>query len=380
LKGQFKLDCRLISNDTQHSLTLFVLEKSNRRINEQFVKDGMALQKAIPNRHEGLRWPSSTSFSLSPSQHSIDESSRTTMTSPSKPVSLPSNETVIILDWTKLDTMVTSLEKMRHEIAFLLSEYRCLAMEKRGNSTTPDLEVLLLLESSGGSVAEYGLAGSLLMQLRETPGITLTICVDKVAASGGYLLCCTASPGQLFAAPFALLGSIGVIGQVINVQDLLTGWGIQPMVFRGGKDKAPVGLIGEITTEGKETTQKMIDQTHDAFKNHVVCARPILKERMARIGNGHVWLGVDALDLKLIDQIKTSDEYIGEKLKQGVRVLKMVRHRSRFLFGHRYGDTSFDMSGRLILAGIGKYLTNAVYSLIDRCHLCFASTDIVHNK
>jgi serine protease SohB len=321
----------------------------------------MALQKAIRTRHEGLHWPSSTSSSLSPSQYSLSSSNRTTIISPSKAISPRSNETMIILDWTKLDPTLTSMEKMRHEVAFLLSEYRSLAMETRGNNnTTPHLEVLLMLESSGGSVAEYGLAGSLLMQLRETPGITLTICVDKVAASGGYLLCCTASPGQLLAAPFALLGSIGVIGQIINVQDLLTGWGIQPMVFRGGKDKAPVGLIGEITPEGKETTQKMIDQTHDAFKNHVVRARPILNDCMTRIGNGQVWLGVDALDLKLIDQIKTSDEYIVEKLEMGVRVLKMIRHRSRFLWGHRYEDTNFKMSGRAILARIGKSFSQVV--------------------
>ncbi|KAG7356739.1 periplasmic protease [Nitzschia inconspicua] len=328
------------------------------RINEQFVKDGMALKKALCSRHEGLKWPKSASSSF---LKLSEWNSGTTSLTPQK-----SNETVILLDWTRLDTALTSMEQMRHQVAFLLSEYRSLAMnskvDDKTTTTPPKLEVILLLESSGGSVAEYGLAGSLLLKLRETPGITLTICVDKVAASGGYMLCCTASPGQLFAAPFALVGSIGVIGQLLNVQDLLTGWGIQPLVFRGGKDKAPVGLIGEVTNEGKQTTQKMIDDTHDAFKRHVVRARPVLNKHLSKIGSGHVWLGVDALDLELIDQVKTSDEYIGEKVKEGARVLKMVVYRPhRFLLGPRYGDAGFEMRG--FLSGIGKSFQSAVQHL-----------------
>ncbi|KAG7356384.1 periplasmic protease [Nitzschia inconspicua] len=326
------------------------------RINEQFVKDGMALKKALCCRHEGLKWPKSTSSSF---LKLSEWNSGTTSLTQQKSI-----ETVILLDWTRLDTALTSMEQMRHQVAFLLSEYRSLAMDSKVDDTTttaipPKLEVILLLESSGGSVAEYGLAGSLLLKLRETPGITLTICVDKVAASGGYMLCCTASPGQLFAAPFALVGSIGVIGQLLNVQDLLTGWGIQPLVFRGGKDKAPVGLIGEVTNEGKQTTQKMIDETHDAFKRHVVRARPVLNQHLSKIGSGHVWLGVDALDLELIDQVKTSDEYIGEKIREGARVLKMVVYRpSRFLLGPRYGDAGFEMRG--FLSGVGKSFQSAV--------------------
>ena len=215
------------------------------RINEYFVKDAMALNKAIQSKHEGLSWPSSTHqrSSFSPKK-AADWQKKAAP----KPFSKTS-QTAIIVDWTKLDSALTNMKQMREQVSFLLSEYRSLAMIGDAsvlNKEPPNVEVVLLLESPGGSVAEYGLAGSLLMQLRDTPGVTLTICVDKVAASGGYMLCCTASPGKLFAAPFAMVGSIGVIGQLINIQDLLTGWGIHPLVFRGGKDKAPVGLLGDI--------------------------------------------------------------------------------------------------------------------------------------
>ena len=139
------------------------------------------------------------------------------------------------------------------------------------------------------------------------------------------MLACTASKGQLIAAPFALVGSIGVIGSILNVQDLLKNWGIQPLVFRGGKDKAPVGLIGEITSGGKAKTQEMIDATHRAFRQHVLDCRPNLAPHIKTIGDGDVWLASDAQDLGLVDQIKTSDEYIGEKVEKGHRVLKMLR-------------------------------------------------------
>ncbi|KAL3935304.1 MAG: hypothetical protein SGARI_003031 [Bacillariaceae sp.] len=320
------------------------------RINEYFVKDAMALNKAIKTRHEGLSWSS-------PTKASLTRPGKATRIMTPKPFSKTS-QTAIIVDWTKLDSALTSMKEMREQISFLLSEYRSLAMsdsiDSSGQPKTPDLEVVLLLDSPGGSVAEYGLAGSLLMQLRDTPGVTLTICVDKVAASGGYMLCCTASPGKLFAAPFAMVGSIGVIGQLINIQDLLTGWGIHPLVFRGGKDKAPVGLLGDITEEGKQRTQEMIDQTHQAFKNHVLAARPLLKEHIEEVGSGNVWLGVDGLRLGLVDEIKTSEEYIGDKLREGVRVLKMIRHRPRLAFGSIYGGSGLETKVKVVRMNMGK--------------------------
>jgi signal peptide peptidase SppA len=236
------------------------------------------------------------------------------------------NHTIILMDWTSLDSSLSQLDTLRDEVSFLIQ-----CQQERGNDNTA--EVVVLLESPGGSAAEYALAAQQIIRLRRA-GLTVTICVDKVAASGGYMMACTSTPGRLFAAPFAVLGSIGVIGQSVNIHKLLEGWGIKPLVFRGGKDKAPVGLIGEVTKTGLEKVQIMVDDIHRAFKRHVVENRPIMAERMEELSTGDIWLGYDALEVGLIDRIVTSDEYLGERILQdGARVLKLqkiVRGRSLF--------------------------------------------------
>jgi serine protease SohB len=305
------------------------------RLNEFYVKDGMALQKSIQSKPEkaGLIWPDSPS-----SRMHMKSSSKTDASKNSSSNSLNSG-TVVVIDWTSLSSSLPNLDVLRDQVSFLMSEYRRMAQQQEQQphnrtetettttttTTTTNLEVVVLLESPGGEVGAYGLAASQLLRLRNAPGIKLTICVDKIAASGGYMLACTASDGQLLAAPFALVGSIGVIGQIFNVQDLLENWGIKPLVFRGGKDKVPVGLVGEITDEGKMKTQEMINATHRAFRRHVLGCRPVLSDHTEVIGNGDVWLAMDGIGLGLVDQIKSSDEYIGEKVENGHRVLKMLR-------------------------------------------------------
>eukprot|EP00986_Skeletonema_menzelii_P005351 scaffold1924_cov140-Skeletonema_menzelii.AAC.15 len=294
------------------------------------------------------------------------------------------NGTAIVLDMTKLDTQATSMERIRDQITFLVhlvqSEdkefFQSVKVESEPTSNTtenitsaplvenqatdvspPQLEVIVLLESPGGSVSSYGLAASHLQRLRSTPGIKLTICVDSVAASGGYMMACMASPGQLLCAPFAMVGSIGVIGQSVNVQKALEKYGVRPYVFLGGKNKQPVGMFGDVTKDGMETMQAMIDRIHDSFREHVREAREesLVKafveegdadkppsnyfqlgsqtklshsqQSLDRVANGDVFLGVQALKLGLVDRLITSDEYIAERIQHGTRVLKLIIYR-----------------------------------------------------
>jgi signal peptide peptidase SppA len=300
------------------------------RVNHRYNKDLLAFSKALDERM--------TPSTLQPWIHRRDSTNVTSQlrgahriyeklfSSTELKEEIVYNHTIILMDWTSLDSSLSQLDTLRDEVSFLI---RC--QQERGHDTAA--EVVVLLESPGGSAAEYALAAQQIVRLRRA-GLTVTICVDKVAASGGYMIACTSTPGHLFAAPFAILGSIGVIGQSVNIHKLLEGWGVKPLVFRGGKDKAPVGLIGEVTKAGVEKVQLMVDDIHRAFKRHVADSRPIMAERMEELSTGDVWLGYDALEVGLIDRIVTSDEYIGERILQdGARVLKLqkiVRGRSLF--------------------------------------------------
>jgi serine protease SohB len=235
------------------------------------------------------------------------------------------------------------MESMRDQVSFLLSQHReqnlktsvanVVCNTTNANSTLTTTEIIVILDSPGGSASDYGLAAQLVLRLSHEPGMLVTVCVDKVAASGGYMMACASSPGRLYAAPFAVLGSIGVIGSTVNIHKALEGWGITPLVFRGGKDKAPVGLIGEVTKDGMAKVQSMVDATHVAFKRHVVAARPCLAEKIEELATGNVWLGYEALDVGLVDRIITSDEYIGERILDGARVLRLTKYnKPRFLF------------------------------------------------
>ncbi|WP_193165416.1 protease SohB [Microbulbifer hainanensis] len=169
----------------------------------------------------------------------------------------------------------------------------------------PGDEVVVCLESPGGMVANYGLAASQLARVRSA-GIQLTIAVDKVAASGGYMMACVAD--RILAAPFAMLGSIGVLAQLPNFNRLLKRHDVDFELFTAGEYKRTVTMFGENTAEGKEKFQSDLDEIHALFQHFVGEYRPQLD--VAKVATGEVWFGQRALDLGLVDEIKTSDEYL----------------------------------------------------------------------
>lgn len=119
------------------------------------------------------------------------------------------------------------------------------------------------------------------------------------------MMACTSSPGRLFAAPLAILGSIGVVGETLNFYETLQNYGVEPLTFRSAKAKAPLTATGEVTREGMAVVQSMLDDVHRAFQRHVAEARPVLAEHIERISTGEIWLGYDALEIGLIDRITT---------------------------------------------------------------------------
>jgi serine protease SohB len=170
---------------------------------------------------------------------------------------------------------------------------------------TAEDEVLLRLESGGGVVHGYGLAASQLDRLRQQK-IPLTVAVDKVAASGGYMMACIGN--KLLAAPFAIIGSIGVIAQLPNFHKLLQKHDVDFEQFTAGEFKRTVTLFGKNTESGRDKFQQELEQTHVLFKRFVQDHRPELE--IDQVATGEHWFGYQALELKLIDALQTSDDYM----------------------------------------------------------------------
>ena len=195
------------------------------------------------------------------------------------------------------DIMASQVANLREEISLILE------MKKEKD------EVALLLESRGGSVSHYGLAANQLQRLRNH-NIPLTICVDKVAGSGGYLMACVGN--QILSSPFAFIGSIGVLFGIPNVHDFLKKHDVHYEEFTAGKFKRTVTPFGEVTEEKKERLQQQLELIHNQFKNFVKQYRDIDLEQTA---TGEAWLAEEALKKGLVDKLQCSDDYLLEKFK-----------------------------------------------------------------
>ena len=205
---------------------------------------------------------------------------------------------VFVLDFDG-DIKASATDNLRHEITALLS------------MATANDEVVLRLESGGGMVHSYGLASSQLARIRQA-GIPLTVCVDKVAASGGYMMACIGD--KILSAPFAILGSIGVVAQLPNVHRLLKKHEIDFEVLTAGEYKRTLTVFGENTDKGREKFQEDLETTHELFKGFVARYRPQLS--IDEVATGEVWLGMAALDKLLVDDLQTSDEYLGNRARE----------------------------------------------------------------
>lgn len=193
----------------------------------------------------------------------------------------------------KGDMQASAVESLREEVTAVIS------IAQKGD------EVLLNLESPGGVVHGYGLAASQLTRLK-TAGLKLTVAVDKVAASGGYMMACVAD--KIISAPFAVIGSIGVIAQLPNINKLLKKHDIDVEMHTAGEFKRTLTVIGENTEEGREKFKQELAETHDLFKDFVKQNRDAVE--INDVATGEVWYGSQALDKNLVDEILTSDDFI----------------------------------------------------------------------
>ncbi len=199
---------------------------------------------------------------------------------------------VFVLDFDG-DIKASDVDLMRQEITAVLT------------MATKDDEIVITLESGGGMVHSYGLASSQLERIR-AKGIPLTVCVDKVAASGGYMMACLAD--KVVAAPFAIIGSIGVVAQLPNFNRLLKKHDVDFELFTAGEYKRTVTMFGHNSAKAKDKFQSDLEDTHELFKQHVGHYRKNLN--IEAVATGDIWYGQQALANGLIDEIGTSDDYL----------------------------------------------------------------------
>ena len=230
---------------------------------------------------------------------------------------------IFVLDF-KGDIRATEVSSLREEITALLT----IAGEKD--------EVLVLLESAGGTIHGYGLAASQLKRIRDRK-IQLTVAVDKVAASGGYMMACVAN--RIIAAPFAIIGSIGVLAQLPNFNRFLKKHDIDFEQITAGEYKRTLTLFGENTDKDRKKLKEELEEAHALFKDFIGYNRPQVD--IDSIATGEYWYGKKALEMKMVDELKTSDDYLThEATDADIYELHYVRKKT-------LGEKIFSMGARL---------------------------------
>ncbi|MCW5588713.1 MAG: protease SohB [Legionellales bacterium] len=219
------------------------------------------------------------------------------------------SNTVFVIHY-KGDVQANSVQHLQEEVNAILM------------AATPADEVVVVLESPGGVVHGYGLAASQLQRIKNQQ-IKLTVCVDKVAASGGYMMACVAD--KILAAPFAIVGSVGVVAQIPNFHRFLQDHKVDVELLTAGEYKRTLTLLGKNTVEGRQKFQEQLEDTHQLFKQFIKQHRPAVD--LEKIATGEYWYGQQAVGLNLIDAIQTSDDYLLSLHPQ--RKILLVRFKLR---------------------------------------------------
>ena len=258
------------SGDSSHGLSV-------EKLNEKYRAMADTLSQAVLSKSE---W------------HDYQKARKKTLKQEAKLSSEERGKRVFVLQF-KGDMRASHVDSLREEVSAVLSV---------ANS---DDEVVVCLENSGGTVHEHGLGASQLQRFLDND-IPLVVIVDKVAASGGYLMASIAN--RVVAAPFAIIGSIGVLAQLPNFNRFLEQRGIDFEQITAGKYKRTLTMFGKNTDADREKTREDLEEVHRLFKGAVQAHRPTLD--LETVATGEYWYGTRALELGLVDETGTSDDYL----------------------------------------------------------------------
>lgn len=249
------------------------------KLNDRFRDASDTVRRAVLNKASWKKYARAEKKARKQADKSVAEADK-------------SRRRLFVIDF-KGDIRASAVANLREEVSAIVS-----------TATDAD-EVVVRLENPGGAVHEHGLAASQLSRITER-GVPLTVIVDKVAASGGYLMACIAN--RIIAAPFAVIGSIGVLAQLPNFNRALESRGVDFEQITAGKYKRTVTMFGKNTDEDRAKLKEELEDIHVLFKGLVAEQRPALD--IEKVATGEHWYGTRALDLGLIDSLGTSDDYL----------------------------------------------------------------------
>jgi serine protease SohB len=228
------------------------------------------------------------------------------------------------------DIMATQSKALNFEITSVI----CSAQE--GD------EVLIRLQSPGGAAHAYGYAASQIERLKKA----------------GILMACVAD--EIIAAPFAIIGSVGVVSEFPNFFSFMRNLGIDYKQYTAGKYKRTVSPLGEITDEGEEKFKEDLVEMYDLFRDHVSSHRENLD--MDVIATGEHWQGIKALELGLVDKIETAEEYILDRLTS-FEFAKITYVGDRKTLAEKIGASLVANVFGQFFSRINSFLTNYKYMM-----------------
>jgi ClpP class serine protease len=270
-----------------------------QRNNNRHVKKNRNNKKSVPKNQQ---------LSVPTNDEKYQQQSAET-----KPKTPPeTSKTVVVMDFSTMNAPQSDFLRFADVVTFLVSSN---SPQKQMFGKTP--EIILMLQSPGGEVTSFAFAAAQVARLRDA-GWNVTVCVDRIAASGGYMIASQAT--QILASPFAMVGSVGVITEGLNFYEILKKHGIQSLVLKAGDSKNPITQFGKVTDDDIKTTQEDLDETHQSFIDLCRSRRPTLDPAVC---NGRILSGDMALERGMIDRILTSDEYVLEKISEGDLVMKL---------------------------------------------------------
>ena len=194
----------------------------------------------------------------------------------------------------------------------------------------PGEQVLVRLESGGGVVHGYGLGAAQLQRLREAE-LEVIVSVDKVAASGGYMMAAVAHKIQ--AAPFAIIGSIGVLAQMPNFHRWLKKHDVDFEQVTAGEYKRTLTIFGENTDAGRDKFKDELENIHRQFKAHISQYRPQID--IEKVATGEYWTAQEAINYGLVDELTTSDGWL--LAHRDSHDMFLVRYVTKKNLGERMG-------------------------------------------